>query len=148
MASEQLNVIALISGGKDSFFNLIHCIEHGHRIVALANLFPGSDALASDSTGPGAIVIPDGQSPFRQEDATGAKQETGGQTRSEILCPEGFQHIDPETWIPPSSARDGHDSSQTGEGSGESSDTDLNSFMYQTVGHAGTTSNGEACHVA
>ncbi|CAG7555451.1 unnamed protein product [Fusarium equiseti] len=135
MASEQLNVIALISGGKDSFFNLIHCIEHGHRIVALANLFPGSDALASDSTGPVANVIPDGKSPFRQEDATGAKPETGGQTRSEVLCPEGFQHIDPETWIPPSSARDGHDSSQNGQGPGESSDTDLNSFMYQTVGH-------------
>lgn len=135
MASEQLNVIALISGGKDSFFNLIHCIEHGHRIVAFANLFPGSDAVASDSTGPSTNVIPGGQSPFRQEDATGAKQETGGQTRSEVLCPEGFQHIDPETWIPPSSARDGHDSSQTGQSSGEPSDTDLNSFMYQTVGH-------------
>ena len=40
MASESLNVIALISGGKDSFFSLLHCIENGHRIVALANLFP------------------------------------------------------------------------------------------------------------
>ncbi|EHK15414.1 uncharacterized protein TRIVIDRAFT_38302 [Trichoderma virens Gv29-8] len=43
MASESLNVIALISGGKDSFFNLLHCIRHGHRIVALANLFPAVD---------------------------------------------------------------------------------------------------------
>ncbi|KAL6868425.1 DNA-binding protein SMUBP-2 [Trichoderma novae-zelandiae] len=42
MSSESLNVIALISGGKDSFFNLLHCIRHGHRIVALANLFPAA----------------------------------------------------------------------------------------------------------
>lgn len=36
----RLNVIALISGGKDSFFSLLHCIAHGHRVVALANLHP------------------------------------------------------------------------------------------------------------
>ncbi|EPE04861.1 meiotically up-regulated 71 protein [Ophiostoma piceae UAMH 11346] len=35
-----LNVIGLVSGGKDSFFSLLHCIAHGHRIVALANLHP------------------------------------------------------------------------------------------------------------
>ncbi|KAK1781108.1 hypothetical protein QBC45DRAFT_78287 [Copromyces sp. CBS 386.78] len=37
---EGLNVIALISGGKDSFFSLLHCLAHGHRVVALANLHP------------------------------------------------------------------------------------------------------------
>lgn len=35
-----MDVIALISGGKDSFFSLLHCIANGHRIVALANLHP------------------------------------------------------------------------------------------------------------
>lgn len=35
-----LNVIALISGGKDSFFSLLHCLAHGHCVVALANLHP------------------------------------------------------------------------------------------------------------
>ncbi len=40
MAAETLNVIALISGGKDSFYSLLHCIQNGHRIVALANLHP------------------------------------------------------------------------------------------------------------
>ncbi|TQV99682.1 meiotically up-regulated 71 protein [Cordyceps javanica] len=40
MASSSLNVIALISGGKDSFYSLLHCIQNGHRIVALANLHP------------------------------------------------------------------------------------------------------------
>lgn len=36
----KMDVIALISGGKDSFFSLLHCIANGHRIVALANLHP------------------------------------------------------------------------------------------------------------
>lgn len=58
MASGSLNVIALVSGGKDSFFSALHCLENGHRLVALANLHPpelvgaagaaaGDDAKAS-----------------------------------------------------------------------------------------------------
>lgn len=35
-----LNVVALISGGKDSFFSMLHCQANGHKIVALANLHP------------------------------------------------------------------------------------------------------------
>lgn len=35
-----LAVIALVSGGKDSFFSLLHCLANGHHIVALANLYP------------------------------------------------------------------------------------------------------------
>lgn len=38
--SEQLHVIALISGGKDSFYSILHCLKHGHKVVALANLYP------------------------------------------------------------------------------------------------------------
>ncbi|KAL4885498.1 hypothetical protein BJY04DRAFT_214294 [Aspergillus karnatakaensis] len=37
---QSLNIIALISGGKDSLYNLLHCIRNGHKIVALANLHP------------------------------------------------------------------------------------------------------------
>ncbi|KAM5443455.1 putative diphthine--ammonia ligase [Microsporum ferrugineum] len=37
---EQLNVIALISGGKDSLYTILHCLKNGHRVVALANLYP------------------------------------------------------------------------------------------------------------
>lgn len=37
---ESLNVIALISGGKDSFFSILHCMRNGHNVVALANLYP------------------------------------------------------------------------------------------------------------
>lgn len=39
-----LNVIALVSGGKDSFFSILHCIANGHNIVALANLHPSPTA--------------------------------------------------------------------------------------------------------
>ena len=37
---EQLNIIALISGGKDSFYSLYHCLQSGHKVVALGNLYP------------------------------------------------------------------------------------------------------------
>lgn len=40
--AESLNVIALLSGGKDSFFSLLHCLRNGHQIVALGNLYPES----------------------------------------------------------------------------------------------------------
>lgn len=33
-------VIGLVSGGKDSCFNLMHCVANGHEIVALATLMP------------------------------------------------------------------------------------------------------------
>ncbi|KAH7329278.1 hypothetical protein B0I35DRAFT_448515 [Stachybotrys elegans] len=46
MASDRLNVVALVSGGKDSFFSLLHCLHHGHQVVALANLFPAEPAAA------------------------------------------------------------------------------------------------------
>ncbi|KAF3483832.1 uncharacterized protein GIQ15_03156 [Arthroderma uncinatum] len=37
---EKLNVIALISGGKDSLYTTLHCLKNGHKVVALANLYP------------------------------------------------------------------------------------------------------------
>lgn len=45
-----MKVIGLISGGKDSFFNMMHCVANGHSVVALANLHPAeslSDELDS-----------------------------------------------------------------------------------------------------
>jgi len=35
-----MKVVALISGGKDSCFNMMQCVAAGHEIVALANLYP------------------------------------------------------------------------------------------------------------
>ncbi|GFP52564.1 hypothetical protein ACSS6W_003359 [Trichoderma asperelloides] len=86
MSAESLNVIALISGGKDSFFNLLHCIRHGHRIVALANLYPVVDGT------------------------TGALEDV--------------QFIDPAQEKISPAAEDA-----------KPIEEDLNSFMYQTVGH-------------
>lgn len=40
----QLNVVGFISGGKDSFFSLLHCLANGHNVIALANLYPPSHA--------------------------------------------------------------------------------------------------------
>ncbi|TKA22444.1 hypothetical protein B0A50_07987 [Salinomyces thailandicus] len=37
-----LKVVALISGGKDSFFSILHCQANGHEVVALANLYPAA----------------------------------------------------------------------------------------------------------
>lgn len=42
--STPLSVVALISGGKDSFFSILHCLANGHRLVALANLHPPANA--------------------------------------------------------------------------------------------------------
>ncbi|RWA07590.1 hypothetical protein EKO27_g7518 [Xylaria grammica] len=87
-APGSLSVIALISGGKDSFYSILHCQANGHRVVALANLYP--------SAATGEINPPAGQHLAR----TGARLETG----------------------------DTHVGNDDGE-------ADLNSFMYQTVGH-------------
>lgn len=35
-----MRVVALVSGGKDSSFNMMQCVAAGHEIVALANLYP------------------------------------------------------------------------------------------------------------
>jgi diphthine-ammonia ligase len=40
MAPPKLKIIALISGGKDSLFSILHCLANGHEVVALANLHP------------------------------------------------------------------------------------------------------------
>ncbi|XP_055801105.1 diphthine--ammonia ligase [Solanum dulcamara] len=39
-----MKVVALVSGGKDSCYAMMKCIQYGHEIVALANLIPADDA--------------------------------------------------------------------------------------------------------
>ncbi|KAF2970192.1 hypothetical protein GQX73_g3337 [Xylaria multiplex] len=85
-AQGSLSVIALISGGKDSFYSILHCQANGHRVVALANLYP---SVAVGEANPDA-----------QQHPTQAEPGTGD------------IHV-------------GRDDDET----------DLNSFMYQTVGH-------------
>lgn len=40
-----MKVVALVSGGKDSCFAMMRCIDYGHEIVALANLMPLDDSI-------------------------------------------------------------------------------------------------------
>ncbi|KAH2141994.1 hypothetical protein KXV68_007084, partial [Aspergillus fumigatus] len=48
-ATPGLNVIALISGGKDSLYSILHCIRNGHKVVALANLYPSTSRQAAST---------------------------------------------------------------------------------------------------
>ncbi|EOA29968.1 hypothetical protein CARUB_v10013071mg [Capsella rubella] len=40
-----MKVVALVSGGKDSCYAMMKCIQYGHEIVALANLLPVDDSV-------------------------------------------------------------------------------------------------------
>ncbi|XP_055027788.2 diphthine--ammonia ligase isoform X1 [Misgurnus anguillicaudatus] len=43
-----MRVVALISGGKDSCYNMMQCVSAGHSIVALANLMPQKHAVSDE----------------------------------------------------------------------------------------------------
>ncbi|KAL2758781.1 hypothetical protein ACRALDRAFT_1092517 [Sodiomyces alcalophilus JCM 7366] len=88
MTSDSLRVIALISGGKDSFYSILHCMRNGHKVVALANLFP----------------------------------EGEGRSGLEIIEPHDASSTKTSAATPP-------------DANLSDDDVDLNSFMYQTVGH-------------
>ncbi|KIV94189.1 hypothetical protein PV10_01978 [Exophiala mesophila] len=68
--TSSLNVIALISGGKDSLYTLLHCLHHGHKLIALANLYPQHDSQSS------ACVDPD--HPQEGEDLNSFMYQTVG----------------------------------------------------------------------
>jgi len=40
-----MEVVALVSGGKDSCFAMMRCLDYGHKVVALANLIPLDDGV-------------------------------------------------------------------------------------------------------
>ena len=47
-----MKYVALISGGKDSCYNILECHRLGHELVCLANLYPHPDdgpVVESDS---------------------------------------------------------------------------------------------------
>lgn len=45
-----MKILALISGGKDSIYNLCKCIDQGYEIVALGNLFNPGNSLITEQT--------------------------------------------------------------------------------------------------
>ncbi|KAK1829862.1 hypothetical protein QBC39DRAFT_392314 [Podospora conica] len=113
-----LNVIALVSGGKDSFFSLLHCRANGHRVVALANLHPAEPAASSRPRLPPATpaatsaTAPEPLRPPHRHD----------QGPGPVPGPQFLRESPPDTASAP-------DQPNVEE------ETDLNSFMYQTVGH-------------
>lgn len=38
-----MKFVGLISGGKDSIFNILQCVSYGHELVCVANLHPPSE---------------------------------------------------------------------------------------------------------
>ncbi|OOF98027.1 hypothetical protein ASPCADRAFT_205307, partial [Aspergillus carbonarius ITEM 5010] len=80
-----LNVIALISGGKDSLYSILHCIRNGHKVVALGNLHPPSRHPTTTTT---------------SNNAEHSTESTNKESESEF------------------------------------EEEDLDSFMYQTIGHS------------
>jgi diphthine-ammonia ligase len=44
-----MKVLGLISGGKDSIFNLLECVKNGHEIICLGHLKRPSDKGEMDS---------------------------------------------------------------------------------------------------
>lgn len=119
-----LNVIALISGGKDSFFSALHCLENGHRVVALANLHPppppSKAASGRSSSAAGSSSVPDAQSP-------GGSHHEGSQPSEDAASG------DPDSSLAQLDLN--KDRPQQDGVTVDDDETDLNSFMYQTVGH-------------
>lgn len=123
-----LNVIALISGGKDSFFSALHCLENGHRVVALANLHPpppptppSKDASGKSSSASGSSSGPGAQLP-------GGSHHEGSQPSDDGASG------DPDSSLAQLDLNK-HTPQQDGVTVDDDEETDLNSFMYQTVGH-------------
>ncbi|KAK3299006.1 uncharacterized protein B0H64DRAFT_87816 [Chaetomium fimeti] len=134
MASNQadggLNVIALVSGGKDSFFSLLHCRANGHRVVALANLHP---------------ILPQQSGPRDDTSRTPAATASVAPAVSAAVSAPGLMST-PGHGPRQGSGKGGHPVAvlpgHEGGGAGnemvpeaDEDERDLNSFMYQTVGH-------------
>ncbi|KAK3372531.1 hypothetical protein B0H63DRAFT_401354 [Podospora didyma] len=135
---EGLNVIALISGGKDSFFSLLHCRANGHRVIALANLHPalGPPGYSSFAAVSGPALASDVATPAHHLDQSLPKAPRQAQTiRAD---PDTEPAEDPAPAGPGRSCGGavGNDTPGLGgEGDDQEQEDDLNSFMYQTVGH-------------
>ncbi|KAK4142147.1 uncharacterized protein C8A04DRAFT_13496 [Dichotomopilus funicola] len=137
-----LNVIALISGGKDSFFSLLHCRANGHQIVALANLHP--ETLEKLGPCDGTSHLPDGtrsatrpaastaavlSDPALALDSVPSGDNDGPPPRRGI----GKDDHEPASLPGPQGGVPGNE--MLPEADEDDRDQDLNSFMYQTVGH-------------
>ena len=140
-----LDVIALVSGGKDSFFSLLHCRANGHRVVALANLHPALQTEPSqEELGPPPKTTSASHPPAATISAAPAASAaisaptlestpaavTSGPPQDPDQGPD--QDLSPAAFLPD------HHGGEPGNEAAPAADEDehdLNSFMYQTVGH-------------
>ncbi|KAJ1638268.1 hypothetical protein T492DRAFT_585992 [Pavlovales sp. CCMP2436] len=53
-----MKVVALVSGGKDSTFNMMLCAAYGHELVAMANLHPPGGDAGGGEAGGGTAILP------------------------------------------------------------------------------------------
>ncbi|KAI6082107.1 adenine nucleotide alpha hydrolases-like protein [Hypoxylon rubiginosum] len=126
-----LNVVALVSGGKDSFYSILHCLANGHRVLALANLHPplGTASSANNANAPATAYTSASRAEADHAPGPGSSSSQAVTTR---ISPDGKadQHEHD-----PSSGTIAADDSGDQRHDEEDDETDLNSFMYQTVGH-------------
>ncbi|XP_075783130.1 diphthine--ammonia ligase isoform X4 [Pelodiscus sinensis] len=101
-----MRVVALISGGKDSCYNMMQCVAAGHQIVALANLRP------PENTG-------------RQQGEGSPRWHSRPSFSISMLAVWGGEK-QPACFLRPRTWRSAAGTPATDE---------LDSYMYQTVGH-------------
>ncbi|KAK2796824.1 hypothetical protein FQN50_009425 [Emmonsiellopsis sp. PD_5] len=110
MSHQPLNVIALISGGKDSLYSILHCLKNGHKIIALANLHPPLGCREHES-------------------ATYAAYRVSGTLQHDDVDDQGADDREVEADVV-------QRESDHGEEEDYEEEEDLDSYMYQTVGHS------------
>ncbi|KAG9019530.1 hypothetical protein FRB90_000839 [Tulasnella sp. 427] len=79
----RMKVVGLLSGGKDSCFNLIHCVQNGHEIIALASLSPPSGKGLCSVTGDPLSRLMDS---IQLEEIDSYMYQTVGQDAIEVVA--------------------------------------------------------------
>ncbi|PGG95308.1 hypothetical protein GX51_08286, partial [Blastomyces parvus] len=106
---KQLNVIALISGGKDSLYVILHCLKNEHKVVALANLHP----------------------PLRPNRSANYDAYV---TAGSLQCDDQDGDVVQKGRVEGNGVPDQSEEEEDEEE--EDEEEDLHSYMYQTVGHS------------
>ncbi|KAI9658860.1 MAG: hypothetical protein M1831_003886 [Alyxoria varia] len=127
--NQKLQVVALISGGKDSLYTIAHSIANGYDVVALANLYPAPasySARFSKSLNVGEDLV------TRIDPGDVEEVDVRRAGRVERAGVGGCdERADAEE------NRDVDDGGGRTEGKRDvDGEEDTNSYMYQTIGHA------------
>ncbi len=147
-----LDVIALVSGGKDSFFSLLHCQANGHRVVALANLHPalptepsqeelgplGPPPKTTSASHPPAATISATPAASAAVSAPTLEPTPAAVTSGPSQDPDKGPDQGPDQDLSPAAILPDHRGGEPGNEvvpAADEDEHDLNSFMYQTVGH-------------